>query len=444
MADIPIRIRRPISLWVGMGLILFWALSLRMGASWILEALDRASRGLSVGDLALGALRLVAINSGRALMLYGGWFALGLSLKGGIRSLWGFVVILLGVPLSYGVSWGLMGGPGLHFGTSALASLVAVLVLRWLTQGLKGWLDRLIVMALLVLAIQWLDICPSLTPYGFGGGELSMGLKAMASVMGEGVLFDWIGFLGFALSLVGAVGSASITMGKVLQERQFRLIRSQERRMAQLREEGRRARVFRELQGLVHDLRRPLTVIMGLGDVLMAERPGDERLVRMMASAEGMDRMIREILSGDAAGEVRLRDLYDLVLSQVSPMPYRGRIFEAGDEAVGGLVIRANLMRLARALTNLLDNAANAYDGPVEFGGRRVDRGVELFVLDRGPGFGVQGQEVRFGTGLTFVEQVARDHGGSFQVRTPEGGGCEAVIFLPLVEVDGDAADRGP
>jgi len=277
---------RTASLGLGAALLLIWSSSLRVGGALVMRSLNVPS-GLWAGDLVKAGLLLVAMNSLRALMLYGGWLALGEALPGGIRGWAGFAVILAGIPLSYGLSWAVTGGSGLHFGTGAVVSLLSVLLVRYLTAPLKGILDRVAVMGLVVLSLQWLDLCPSLTPYGFGGGELSMAVKGLASAMGEEALFDWIGFLGFSLSLTGALSGASILMGKVLQERQFRLIRSQERMLAQMREEGRRARVFRELQHLVHDLRRPLTVITGLVDVILSENPSDRRLRLVMEAAEG-------------------------------------------------------------------------------------------------------------------------------------------------------------
>ncbi|WP_040825449.1 sensor histidine kinase [Thermanaerovibrio velox] len=253
-----------------------------------------------------------------------------------------------------------------------------------------------------------------------------MAVKGMASAMGEEGLFDWIGLLGFGLSLAGALSGAAILMGKVLQERQFRLIRSQERMLAQMREEGRRARVFRELQQLVHDLRRPLTVITGLGDVMLAESPSDSRLELLMEAADGMDRMIQEILSGEAVRAVTVREVVDLCLSQISPMPYRDRVVESLSPEVLGLYIRANLMRLSRALVNLIDNGAR-WGGEVVLVCRRVSGGVEFVVRDRGPGF-CGGS---FGTGLTFVEDTADSLGGFLEIRSPEDGGCEAALFVP-------------
>mgnify|MGYP001263694200 CR=1 FL=1 len=139
-----------------------------------------------------------------------------------------------------------------------------------------------------------------------------------------------------------------------------------------------------------------------------------------------MNRMIQEILSGEAVRDVTVREVVDLCLSQLSPMPYRERVEESLPEDVAGMVIRANVMRLSRALVNLVDNGAR-WGGTVKLSCRRVPGGVEFLVRDRGPGF----SGGSFGTGLTFVEDTAASHGGAVEIRNPGDGGCEVSMFVP-------------
>ena len=236
-------------------------------------------------------------------------------------------------------------------------------------------------------------------------------------------------------------------MGQILQARQFERLRAQDRKLELLRREAERNWVFRELQHLVHDLRRPLTTILGLTDVLLSTLPqGREELARMVQAGEGMDRMIGEILREDALSLTSAGEVLDLALSQVSPLPWRSRVEERVAPEAAGAGIRANRVRLSRALVNLLDNGARAVErggGAVELRLRRTSDRLEFRVRDDGPGFREEPRPGRStwgstGLGLPFVEDVAEEHGGTLSVRR-EGTWTEVALSLPLV-----AGLRGP
>jgi two-component system osmolarity sensor histidine kinase EnvZ len=107
---------------------------------------------------------------------------------------------------------------------------------------------------------------------------------------------------------------------------------------------------------------------------------------------------------------------------------------------------------LRRALANLIDNALRYAGEPLEVEARSAGGGVEIDVLDRGPGIPA-GEAERLkrpftrlepsrsgrggsGLGLAIVERVARAHGGRLELLSRAGGGLIARVFL--------AADQGP
>lgn len=46
-------------------------------------------------------------------------------------------------------------------------------------------LNKLLLVASLLMSIQWLDVIPHLSDYGFGRGEISRDVKIAASIMEE-------------------------------------------------------------------------------------------------------------------------------------------------------------------------------------------------------------------------------------------------------------------
>jgi two-component system sensor histidine kinase MprB len=115
-----------------------------------------------------------------------------------------------------------------------------------------------------------------------------------------------------------------------------------------------------------------------------------------------------------------------------------------------GVLVRGVADRVARAVANLLDNAAkfSPPEGAVEVTLRGTGDGALLTVRDHGPG--VAGADLdrvfdRFyrapdarrvpgaGLGLAIVGQVARSHGGWARLEQADGGGTRASLWLPAV-----------
>jgi two-component system, OmpR family, sensor histidine kinase MprB len=115
--------------------------------------------------------------------------------------------------------------------------------------------------------------------------------------------------------------------------------------------------------------------------------------------------------------------------------------FEIDDEPT---FVRGSRTRLARAVGNLLDNAAkfSPAGSVVEV---RV-KGGEVAVRDHGPGIAAEDLPHVFdrfyrapaargthgsGLGLAIVRQVAESHHGTAVAETPEGGGALLRLRLP-------------
>jgi two-component system, OmpR family, sensor histidine kinase MprB len=206
-----------------------------------------------------------------------------------------------------------------------------------------------------------------------------------------------------------------------------------------------------------HELRTPVTSVRTNAELLRdaSHVPDDERRLiagEVVDQAEELTALIGDLIDlarGDvpdpAVEDVRLDALaYESVQRARRHAPQLDFRLDAEPCVVEGAP-----ERLARAVNNLLDNAAkHSPDGAaVEVGLRD---GV-LTVRDHGPGIDPQdlphvfdrfhrGANARgrpgSGLGLAIVKQVAEAHGGSVALQRAPGGGTIARLTLPAVPVE--------
>ena len=105
--------------------------------------------------------------------------------------------------------------------------------------------------------------------------------------------------------------------------------------------------------------------------------------------------------------------------------------------------IRINLIRLSRALVNLLDNAnlaaRDAKAKEITLSATMDGNDLLLSVTDNGPGFSenhaTDGRGLSewgsTGIGLAFVDDVAKNHGGLLSIGNRPEGGAVVTLHLP-------------
>lgn len=218
----------------------------------------------------------------------------------------------------------------------------------------------------------------------------------------------------------------------------------------------------RELDAFVytvsHDLRTPLTPIIGYAEVLqvLCREQLDEKSLHFLAEIENQGRrmqaLLEDLLALAKVGEVERpavpvdlnRELNEVLLGLGSQM------------AAAGVVAKQNPLpkvRLPRSFltqifTNLIGNAiryAGAAGSPIEIGGERVGKLVQLYVQDHGPGIPPAEHSRIFevfyrcaskdhlpgsGIGLATVQKIARLYGGRAWVEETPGGGSTFWVEL--------------
>ncbi|HET9072988.1 MAG TPA: HAMP domain-containing sensor histidine kinase [Solirubrobacteraceae bacterium] len=210
-----------------------------------------------------------------------------------------------------------------------------------------------------------------------------------------------------------------------------------------------------------HELRTPVTSLRTNVEVLLASPSLDAEdralLSDVLEQSEELSTLVADLievargeLPSDALEDVRLDRLVEDALIRAR----RNAPTIVFSEELDPTVVQGSPERLARAVNNLLDNAAkHAGGGPVEV---RVDAGG-VQVRDHGRGIdpsdlphifdrfyrGVNSRSTQgSGLGLAIVRQTAQLHGGGVHAQNAPDGGAIFRLELPTAMVEESAEDQ--
>jgi signal transduction histidine kinase len=213
-------------------------------------------------------------------------------------------------------------------------------------------------------------------------------------------------------------------------------------------------------QTLVHDLKSPLSAILGNLDLLALKGIGDlDYLVQR--SKQGAVRMLKMILNlldvegleeGRLAPTLERLDATELVrttLAEAEAAAEQKQV-RLELESHDPVWLEADAVLLRRVVDNLLANAVthSPREGLVRIGVGLREEGVELWVSDQGPGvpeehrervfekyaqvqMRKEGVSVNRGLGLTFCRLAIEAHGGTIWVEPAKDGGACFRTLLP-------------
>jgi PAS domain S-box-containing protein len=257
----------------------------------------------------------------------------------------------------------------------------------------------------------------------------------------------------------------------LLEQREARLIAEEERRRAEtsyrIAQEANRAK-DEFLMTLSHELRTPMTSVLGWARLLPTMSPSDplfrEAIASIATGAQLQARLIDDILdvSRIVSGKLRLvpetvevaRVIMNAV-DAVNPTAAAKRIAITTSfaPALGSIVVDPT--RLQQIVWNLLSNAVKftKAGGRVEVSARRTASQIEISVSDNGEGIDSeflphvfeafrQGETPNtrthggLGLGLAIVRYIAEAHGGSVTVHSEgKGNGATFTVSLPIMAV---------
>lgn len=212
------------------------------------------------------------------------------------------------------------------------------------------------------------------------------------------------------------------------------------------------------LHTVSHDLRTPLTVILGHAQLMAAlPRVGEDQihLDAILTGAKQMDRMIEDLVetarleSGEIKLEavpVRLDQFFAAFLQRSAPVLDTSRIVTDVPELPP---VTADPSRLERILTNLLSNALKYSPPDTVVKVRARQDGQSLVVSVHDHGIGIDPEDLphvferfyRFksgkkagsvGLGLYITRALVEAHGGQVCIESAPGVGSEFFFTLPL------------
>jgi signal transduction histidine kinase len=425
----------------------------------VLTAIKAAITVEDSGRLLLAALRLVLLNTIRIVPVYYGAFLIGeVALQSGAH-LWqrriGYLLPIAMVPFVYRMIQSIY-AIEYDFGVPAVLAVCSLLILHQISLHQHSARNRGILLIIMLNAVQWLDMAPSLTNYGFGRGELSLSIKVAADFLQVNDVMDsWSLLMAFFLiSLTLLIGKFMVdaTQHMALLEE----TRQQEVAVERALREQLAARTTRETQNLVHDLKTPLTTIEGLaGLIQMMTREHQSEVERatiikhaavIEQAAERMRAMVSEMLNPQPAQIITLGELVEYVRAQ---MPGQRNYVKFYVDNTAALV-RVNRIRLARALINIIRNAIESETRqPVAVRAWAQNGSIVITVADSGVGIANETLEKIWhvgystkdgsGLGLPFARTVIEsDHHGSISVDTvPEIG---TTVTITLDQVSSESA----
>jgi len=215
------------------------------------------------------------------------------------------------------------------------------------------------------------------------------------------------------------------------------------------------------LAALSHDVRTPLTALVGLADSLALYRPALPAPARELAEAvreqaTRMNGMVSNLLDMARlqSGRVKLAKEWQLLEEVV------GASLQLLAPALGGREVHVDLPKdatliefdavlIERVLCNLLENAAkySPEQSSIAITARLADGFAWISVLDRGCGFPAGRHEELFGMfvrgspessapgaglGLAICRAIVDAHGGTIRAANGADGGAEVTFTLPL------------
>ena len=260
------------------------------------------------------------------------------------------------------------------------------------------------------------------------------------------------------------------------QAERARLLREHSARLARANEDLERAVRAKDefLAGVGHELRTPLSAVLGLTEILLEDEvtpltpPQQSAIETIRASGTHLLSLINDLLDLDQMtnrmatldlGPVALIDVVRLALDLVRTTAARGDVRLELDDGCDIPTIRADARRLGQVLLNLLENAVKFTPVGGTVGVDLWSRGPDLVVCtvwDTGIGLdprdhlrvfepfmqvdsGFDRRYVGSGLGLTLAERFVRLHGGTIELDSALGAGARFSIVLP---VDGPPSGR--
>ncbi|MCW5935973.1 MAG: response regulator [Fimbriimonadaceae bacterium] len=261
-----------------------------------------------------------------------------------------------------------------------------------------------------------------------------------------------------------AVFAQNITAKKRLEEARERLLADERAARSDAEQESRSKDEF--VATLSHELRTPMTAIVGWSEILRPKAADDRELAEGLAAIESSARLQSQLIddlldiSRIVTGQLRLhwqivdlREIVDDVIRDRTPFAAERRRTLSCRPCDNDLYMRGDELRLTQIVTNLVANALKFTDDggnivvelyregssavlSVTDDGQGIDSDALPFIFDRfrQANVGINRKHGGLGLGLAIVKQLVEAHEGSVSAESSGPGmGSKFTVRLPLL-----------
>lgn len=196
---------------------------------------------------------------------------------------------------------------------------------------------------------------------------------------------------------------------------------------------------------LAHEIRNPLASLKGHAQLLQEVLPpgkAAEKADRVVLEAKRLETLTNNLLDFVRTGQPRRQaiDPREVVRMACGEVGEEGRFVVHAEGAPAEFPLDPNAMN--RALSNIMRNAAQASDEPIDVTLRTAGSALEIEVRDRGPGIPEELLERIFeafettrtrgtGLGLAVARRVVEGHGGTIEASNHPEGGAVMTLRIP-------------
>ncbi len=294
-------------------------------------------------------------------------------------------------------------------------------------------------------------------------------LRDLAQLVAQGSYEQQVGFA--RTDEIGELGSAFDVMTRQLQERTEtanRLLAETVQRNEQLKEINTRleamqlqliqseklASIGQLTAGIVHDVKNPFAVIMGMAEVLAENEELDDDtrhgLKVMRESAVKGNTIVSDLLkfARQSKPEMRTLDLRETVETALRLTAYLTRKYSLSiDLPEQPLTATYDAQQVEQVLINMIHNAIQAMPGKgtLKITLKQVERAAHLSIQDSGcgispdhlkrifdPFFTTKPEGQGTGLGLSVSYGIIANHNGQIDVESEPGKGTTFTIVLPI------------
>lgn len=412
----------------------------------ILRLIEASVLDSDSGKILLAAFKLVILNSMRALPHYLGAFIIAesvmISLDESIIYWLRGIAALIIIPFVYKIIFWIY-NISYDFGVPAFIAVFSIVLVEYLNFSNISLLKKSFIVIPLLFGVQWMDVIPALSAYGFGRGDISTEIKIVAGFIGCTQVLTFASITFFIVFI-----SIAFLISKLLSDEEKLITTTEkakeiEKGLAEARLRALEARTTQEIQSLVHDLKTPLTSVQALASVSQIITEDEKIRLYMEKAVNSVDcinKMISQILYENSKDNIQTGELFEYAFSQLASHKNKDHI--RYKNSCKAKYIYINKIRFSRAIINIVQNALDAIDnnGSVNITVKMSGKQIVIIIEDDGIGIDEESidriWEAGFSTknstglGLGFVEGVINNHGGLLELISVKGKGTKLIITL--------------